>query len=92
MAGGGGGGVRVLLFAGAREAAGGRAEAALQLPLGSGETLREALARAIPGLGAALPACALALNMVRERSRLCPHAPRHPPPPPPARALNASRI
>lgn len=55
--------MRVLLFAGAREAAGGLAEAALAVPLGGGETLREALERAVPGLGAALPGCALALNM-----------------------------
>ena len=79
---GGGGGVRVLLFAGAREAAGGLAEAALAVPLGGGETLREALERAVPGLGAALPGCALALNMVRVAPR--PLRPPARPPPPPA--------
>ena len=80
---GGRGGVRVLLFAGAREAAGGRAEAALAVPLGGGETLREALERAVPGLGAALPGCALALNMVRLAHPSPPT--RSPAPPPRAR-------
>ena len=93
---GGRGGGRVLLFAGAREAAGGRAEAALAVPLGGGETLREALERAVPGLGAALPGCALALNMVRlahpspptrspappPRARRCAPPPPSPGPPP----------
>ena len=85
---GGEGGVRVLLFAGAREAAGGLAEAALAVPLGGGETLREALERAVPGLGAALPGCALALNMVRVAPPLSAPPTAHPPP----RARGASLL
>lgn len=56
--------VQLLLFASAREAAGGAARVALTLPTGvvPGPAAREAIVAALPGLAPLLPSCALAVN------------------------------
>lgn len=56
--------IQLLLFAAAREAAGGARRVALPLPPGTppGEAVRAAIVAALPGLADLLPSCALAVN------------------------------
>lgn len=56
--------VQLLLFASAREAAGGASRVTLSLPVGvvPGPAVREAIVAALPALAPLLPTCALAVN------------------------------